>query len=317
MANCPKCGGEIKENAKFCRHCGNKIEQEPQFVFCEECGAKIEANAPFCEECGAKIDGAPAQNDDPWANFADNKQPECIVAEKVVEKVAKVEKQAPVQQNDTLQKGLDLFDANDFDGALKCLLSTKQAKIDHEVQFKIGKCYHRLQDYPNSCKWYEIAIDSGSIKAAVNLGNIYKAGKGVTKDEQYAAELYTKAANGGSRVAQCNLAICYENGYGVKQDIKQAIKWYKLSAEQGYADAQYVLGWSYVTGNGVSANLSDGIYWYQQAAQQNHCHSQYELGWHYENGKGVKKDKAQAIKYYKLAAQNGSAKAKERLEKIN
>jgi len=61
----------------------------------------------------------------------------------------------------------------------------------------------------------------------------------------------------------------------------------------------------------------DGIYWYQQAAQQNHCHSQYELGWHYENGKGVKKDKAQAIKYYKLAAQNGSAKAKERLEKIN
>ena len=58
MATCPKCNGQISDTAKFCKHCGNKIEQKPAFVFCEECGAKIEANAPFCEECGAKVGGA-------------------------------------------------------------------------------------------------------------------------------------------------------------------------------------------------------------------------------------------------------------------
>ena len=56
MATCPKCNGQISDTAKFCKHCGNKIEQKPAFVFCEECGAKIEANAPFCEECGAIYD---------------------------------------------------------------------------------------------------------------------------------------------------------------------------------------------------------------------------------------------------------------------
>ena len=103
MKNCPNCGGEVKDNAKFCRHCGNKIEQKPAFVFCEECGAKIEANAPFCEECGAKVGGAQADpwaNSDPWADFADYQQPEKEIVEKIVEKpvvVEKVvEKQAPV-----------------------------------------------------------------------------------------------------------------------------------------------------------------------------------------------------------------------------
>ena len=81
MANCPKCGGEIKENAKFCRHCGNKIEQEPQFVFCEECGAKVG---------GAQAD--PWANSDPWADFADYQQPEKEIVEKIVEKPVVVEK---------------------------------------------------------------------------------------------------------------------------------------------------------------------------------------------------------------------------------
>ena len=81
MKNCPNCGGEVKDNAKFCRHCGNKIEQKPQFVFCDECGAKLEAGSTFCDECGARLDGVPAdnlQNGDPWSQFKDS-------AEKVVD----------------------------------------------------------------------------------------------------------------------------------------------------------------------------------------------------------------------------------------
>jgi len=56
MKHCPICNGEVKDTAKFCRHCGNKIEEKVQSkeVFCEECGAKLEPGSTFCDECGAK-----------------------------------------------------------------------------------------------------------------------------------------------------------------------------------------------------------------------------------------------------------------------
>ena len=120
MANCPKCNGQISDTAKFCKHCGNKIEQKAAFVFCEECGAKIEANAPFCEECGAKTAVSkddPWANNDPWATFADYKQPAEKVVEKIVEKV--VEKPQPEENeiekyNEKLsKKELDKLEGTD------------------------------------------------------------------------------------------------------------------------------------------------------------------------------------------------------------
>ena len=50
---CPKCGAQVKEGAKFCPECGNKMEQEVKK--CPECGAKVVPNAKFCPECGKKI----------------------------------------------------------------------------------------------------------------------------------------------------------------------------------------------------------------------------------------------------------------------
>ncbi|MBE5749149.1 MAG: zinc-ribbon domain-containing protein, partial [Clostridiales bacterium] len=36
MKKCQNCGGEVKDTAKFCKHCGSKIEQRPKEIFCEE-----------------------------------------------------------------------------------------------------------------------------------------------------------------------------------------------------------------------------------------------------------------------------------------
>ncbi len=50
---CEKCGAKVKEGAKFCPECGNKMEQEK--VKCPECGAEVAKNAKFCPECGKKL----------------------------------------------------------------------------------------------------------------------------------------------------------------------------------------------------------------------------------------------------------------------
>ena len=51
-AACPKCGNPVKPNAKFCPECGEKLQKTTN---CPKCGTEVKANAKFCPECGEKI----------------------------------------------------------------------------------------------------------------------------------------------------------------------------------------------------------------------------------------------------------------------
>ncbi len=50
--NCPFCNQPIKEGAKFCVHCGKKLEETPS---CPKCNAPLKPGAKFCTKCGTKI----------------------------------------------------------------------------------------------------------------------------------------------------------------------------------------------------------------------------------------------------------------------
>lgn len=49
---CKKCGNELPSGAKFCMHCGEKMEVEN---ICPDCGTLIPAGAKFCLNCGRKM----------------------------------------------------------------------------------------------------------------------------------------------------------------------------------------------------------------------------------------------------------------------
>ncbi len=328
MKNCPNCNGQISDTAKFCKHCGTKIEQKPEFIFCEECGAKIEADAPFCEECGAKVGGAQeedlwadANNEesaDPWASFADYQQPETVIVEKLVEVEKPVSvpvEKVPEKKND-LQRGLDFYKADDYKSALECFLAAPESKTSGEIQHKIAFCYSELKDYENTYLWLKKSLSEKYSKAYNLMGWLYGTGNYFKQDMVEAAKWYAKGARVGERVAQYNLAWCYDYGKGVECNTNKAAKLYRKSAEQGYSKAQYALGWDHAHGVGTSYNHTLAVFWYQKAAEQNNSFAQYELGWHYENGKGLKKNKEEAIRWYKTAAENGNEKAKERLKQL-
>lgn len=62
--NCPKCNKPLREGAKFCTACGQKIEVkvEPATVnACPECGASLKQGAKFCTRCGHKLISTAAQ----------------------------------------------------------------------------------------------------------------------------------------------------------------------------------------------------------------------------------------------------------------
>ena len=53
---CANCGTQIPASAKFCFHCGEKIEL-PKTIFCTECGSAMPADAKFCMNCGTRRTG--------------------------------------------------------------------------------------------------------------------------------------------------------------------------------------------------------------------------------------------------------------------
>lgn len=49
---CPSCGSDNRENARFCLHCGERIDHS-----CPRCGKAVLPSARFCDDCGTSISG--------------------------------------------------------------------------------------------------------------------------------------------------------------------------------------------------------------------------------------------------------------------
>lgn len=52
---CFKCGSPNKSHAKFCEHCGSRIEAVLESKTCPICNASVKEDAKFCARCGGKI----------------------------------------------------------------------------------------------------------------------------------------------------------------------------------------------------------------------------------------------------------------------
>ena len=49
---CDKCGTKLADNAKFCKKCGEAVEEN----VCSNCGKQISKGSQFCEECGKGVE---------------------------------------------------------------------------------------------------------------------------------------------------------------------------------------------------------------------------------------------------------------------
>lgn len=73
----------------------------------------------------------------------------------------------------------------------------------------------------------------------MNLGYMYKNGRGVPQNDQLAYGFYEKAAEGGNSQAMFTVANAYEQGKnGVDQDHEKALFWYTKAACKGHSRAK-------------------------------------------------------------------------------
>ena len=61
------------------------------------------------------------------------------------------------------------------------------------------------QSYEQAAKWFEMAACQGHVGAQVNLGNLYRLGRGVSKNTERAVELFRRSAAEGNPADALNL----------------------------------------------------------------------------------------------------------------
>ena len=94
---------------------------------------------------------------------------------------------------------------------------------------------------------FEKACGLGGANGCVTAGNIYRLGRGTTKDYKKAMSLFETAAKQDSITAMFSLGKMYYLGRGAEQDYKKAISFFEKAALKGDVNSQSYLGFIYAT----------------------------------------------------------------------
>jgi len=137
------------------------------------------------------------------------------------------------------------------------LLKPCLKKGDDNAQMLMGRLYAvrgNEKSYKKAFKLFKKAVKKDNSSAMVDLGILYKYGKGCNLNLNKARKWFNKAAKSGNDKAAYSLGYMYLKGFGsIDQDYTKAVKWFK---ESEYPMAKYWLGVCYYYGYGVQQSLT-------------------------------------------------------------
>jgi TPR repeat protein len=104
--------------------------------------------------------------------------------------------------------------------------------------------------------------EQGDAEAQLRVAGLFRAGRGVARDEAASLRWYRAAAQNGLAEAQFELAKAYDTAIGGPRDPFEAVRWYRLAARQGFGRAQYNLGSMHGNGEGVPKDYPKAYMWF-------------------------------------------------------
>ncbi|MEO0695598.1 MAG: hypothetical protein AAFY84_05825 [Pseudomonadota bacterium] len=123
----------------------------------------------------------------------------------------------------------------------------------------------------DAIKTLQEAAALGHPPAQLQLGELFKTGRGVEKDLEQSRLWFERAANGGNILAMHRLGVMSARGDGGEVDINVSVGWFTKAANHGLVDSQYNLGATYhPSAEGDPAGLQDrekSYFWYSLAAK--------------------------------------------------
>ena len=100
-----------------------------------------------------------------------------------------------------------------------------------------GVAAYQLGDYEAAFKIFRPLAEQGNTAAEYNVGQMYRMGRGTTRDFAEAAKWYRLAAGQGDALSQFNLGMMYYNAQGVPQSLVLSHMWLTISALSGADNA--------------------------------------------------------------------------------
>jgi TPR repeat protein/tRNA A-37 threonylcarbamoyl transferase component Bud32 len=128
-----------------------------------------------------------------------------------------------------------------------------------------------------------------------------------------AVDLLRQAATLGDPRAMLDLGEAYRDGDGIGKDEKEAVLWFRKAADAGNSSGMVLLGASYLMGDGVGASDEEAVKWFQKAANAKNAAGLYDLATMYEGGRGVPLSLEKAKDLYRKSAELGNSEAQRRL----
>lgn len=183
---------------------------------------------------------------------------------------------------------------------------------------EVVKYYQHLNDQKQYVKWLERLGKSGDMEAYIQLGNIYRDGRTVTKDLTKAEQCYLLAYESGDISAKNILCDLYrELGlYYDKSNLNEALKWFEKGAALGNAECLNNAGLYYWHGKGTAVNYNKAANYFLQSANQDYYYALNNIGTAYLNGLGIEKNVDKAEYWYRRAAEKGHPDAKRMLKQL-
>ena len=182
--------------------------------------------------------------------------------------------------------------------AFPALAGTPQSGWNAYLAGNYAKAYRELKPL----------ADSGHPAAQYYLATLYAHGKGVTRDEAMALDLYRIAAERGHGGAQFALGFAlYQVGYHAG-----AAKWLSQVARSNSAAASLV-GQMYLSGRGVFQDEDTAFRYLDMAADAGNRDAQYFRAVMYADGRGTWQDLVEAYAWLSVLSFKGHPGAEAKL----
>jgi|HubBroStandDraft_1064217.scaffolds.fasta_scaffold198809_1 uncharacterized protein len=171
------------------------------------------------------------------------------------------------------------------------------------------------RDDREASSWYRLASNLGDPQAAYELGALLLEGaNGVAKDAAAAKTQFERAAAKNHPAALYDLGVMtLQSPDGKVPDYAGAAQYFLRAANAGDDNAAYSYGVMLREGKGAPQDIIEAAHWLKRAADGGIIAGQVEYAIMLFNGDGVRKDEAGAAKILLTAAARGNPIAQNRI----
>jgi uncharacterized protein len=132
--------------------------------------------------------------------------------------------------------------------------------------------------------------------ARLNLAHIYEMGSQVPRDPQAALAIYLSLKDDPG--VQVNLGAMYRAGRGVERDFVESLRWCRRAADKNHPLGMSCIGYAYHKGEGVKQDLKQAIKWYERSAESGYPQALEQIAAIYLSGELGKRDEERALMLY-------------------